>query len=165
MYILDIEASGLGPDSYPIEVAWCSLDGEQFWSVLINPETAGDWEDWDDYAEEAVHGISRDELLRDGQDVVTVARELEQRLAGEEVFSDAVPFDDFWLRRLFGTVGRHNPVRLQQLETIYCSRYAIEIAEALSEFDPPHRALADCRGMAELVRSVIGQNGFHEEEP
>lgn len=164
MYILDIEASGLGPDSYPIEIAWCSLDGERSWSALINPDSAGDWEDWDEYAEEAIHGIAREQLRREGRDAVTVARELEQQLGGEEVFSDAVPFDDFWLRRLFGVAGSHNPVRLQQLETIYCHRYAVEIVEALSEFDPPHRALADCQGMAKLVRSVIGQKGFLEED-
>lgn len=157
MYILDIEASGLGPDSYPIEIAWCSLDGEQSWSVLINPETAGDWEAWDDYAEAAIHGIARDELLREGQDVVTVARELEARLGGEEVFSDAVHFDDFWLRQLFSAVGRDNPVRLQPLQSIHCSRYAIEVAEAVAGFEPPHRALADCRGLAGIVRAVVGQ--------
>ncbi|WP_295716928.1 hypothetical protein [uncultured Halovibrio sp.] len=157
MYILDIEASGLGPDSYPIEVAWCSLDGEQAWSALINPASAGDWEDWDDYAEEAIHGIARDQLLREGQDVVTVARELEQHLGGEEVFSDALPFDSFWLRRLFSAVGRPNPVRLQSLETIYCSRYAGELGAAIEAFEAPHRALADCRGLAEVVRSVVGQ--------
>jgi DNA polymerase III epsilon subunit-like protein len=157
MYILDIEASGLGPDSYPIEIAWCSLDGEQSWSTLINPDSAGGWEDWDDYAEEAIHGIARDQLLSEGQDVVTVARELEQRLGGEDVFSDAVPFDGFWLRRLFGAVGRQNPVRVQPLETIFCSRYAVELGSAIAAFEPPHRALADCRGLAEVVRSVVGQ--------
>jgi|AntDeeMinimDraft_4_1070355.scaffolds.fasta_scaffold00079_49 hypothetical protein len=157
MYILDIEASGLGPESYPIEIAWCSLDGEQSWSVLINPDTAGDWEDWDEHAEEAIHGISRDLLRREGRDVVTVARELEERLGGEEVFSDAVSFDGFWLRRLFEAVGQYNPVRPQPLETIYCSRYVLKLEDALSRFEPPHRALPDCLGMAEIVRSVVGK--------
>lgn len=157
MYILDIEASGLGPDSYPIEIAWCSLDGEQSWSALINPETAENWDDWDDYAESAIHGISRDQLRREGSDAVAVARELEKRLGGEEVFSDAVDFDDFWLRRIFGLLGSHNPIQLQPLETIHRSRYAAEIREALSAFEGPHRALADCRGLARLVRDVVDE--------
>lgn len=44
MYILDIEASGLADESYPIEIAWCALDGKDSYSTLINPESAGDCE-------------------------------------------------------------------------------------------------------------------------
>jgi len=41
---LDFEASGLEPDSYPIQVAWNI--GETVNSFLINPETADGWTWW-----------------------------------------------------------------------------------------------------------------------
>lgn len=55
----DIEASSLGPDSYPIEVGWVSVkpnDEIVSGAMLIKP--AADWTDWSQEAE-AVHGISR----------------------------------------------------------------------------------------------------------
>jgi len=51
---LDVEASGLGPDSFPIEIGWAILGGPAG-SVLIKP--APDWSQdaWDETAED-LHG-------------------------------------------------------------------------------------------------------------
>ena len=50
--ILDIEASGFGPGSYPIEVGLVLPDGDA-WCSLIRPEPG--WLHWDPSAEQ-VHG-------------------------------------------------------------------------------------------------------------
>lgn len=155
MFILDIEASGLGPNSYPIEIAFCDLDGSRSYTALINPDTAGGWDDWDDYAEEAVHGICRDELRRNGLDVVTVSNDLTRLLRDEDVYSDAPYPDGVWLRKLFESLGRDNPIRLQSLRDIYCGTYQNRIDQALLRVSRPHRALEDCKVLAAEVRSIV----------
>lgn len=95
--VLDFEASGLGPESYPIEVAWSDPSGAVE-SHYIDP--APDWDDWDPEAE-AIHWISRDLLRDEGKPVGWVATRLNAVLAGRVVYCDAPAFDQFWLRRLF----------------------------------------------------------------
>ena len=67
---LDIEASGFGRDSYPIEIGFVLSDGEA-WCTLVRPESG--WTHWDPAAE-ALHGITRDLALRHGRPPVDVAR-------------------------------------------------------------------------------------------
>ncbi|MEH6628750.1 MAG: hypothetical protein V7739_20100 [Motiliproteus sp.] len=56
MIIVDIEASGLSPDSYPIEIAWVDTRTDACDAFLINPETACcDWDYWN-YDAEKIHG-------------------------------------------------------------------------------------------------------------
>ena len=101
--IIDFEASGLGVDSYPIEVAWTLDDGVGVEEHLINPESAPDLEDWKSWswASEAVHGISREELVGRGEDVRPVARRMNEMLRGRKVYSDAVKLDRYWCERFF----------------------------------------------------------------
>ncbi len=79
--VLDIEASGFGRGSYPIEVGFVDAQGGAFCS-LIRPEP--DWLHWDASAE-ALHGISREALQRHGRPPAWVADQLNQRLAGQVV--------------------------------------------------------------------------------
>lgn len=101
---LDIEATGFGPESYPIEVAW-SLPSGEIQRYLISPETVPGWKEWSPDAER-VHGIDRDRLLRNGWPPDYVADRLETDLAGHTVLSDAPDYDSTWLARLFAAVGR-----------------------------------------------------------
>lgn len=96
--IIDVEASGLHFDSYPIEVA-VRVDGEVK-SWLIRPEPS--WNYWCKTAE-SMHGISRAELVSSGLSVLTVARELNEYLSQTNglVYSDAVQWDADWLKTLF----------------------------------------------------------------
>ena len=100
--ILDFEASGLEPDSYPIQVAWNV--GDEITSFLINPMTADDW-DWWSSESELVHGIPRDFLIEHGSHIQDVAAAMVEHLSGTLVYSDAVSFDSFWCRRLFDAAG------------------------------------------------------------
>lgn len=99
-FVIDIEASGLGPTSYPIEVAIVDLDSDFSWSALIQPDP--DWVDdeWDEIAEETVHGITREILEADGKRADMVANELWSSIADAELLSDAPEMDGFWLERL-----------------------------------------------------------------
>ncbi|TVP55916.1 MAG: hypothetical protein EA349_08540, partial [Halomonadaceae bacterium] len=76
-------------------------------------------------------------------------------LTEEAVYSDAPWQDGIWLHRLFESVGRPNPIRLQAVRDIYCSRYQNDIDSCLRDLVRPHRALADCRAIAAAVHSII----------
>ena len=63
--LLDIEASGFGRGSYPIEVGLARADGSVC-AFLIQPQN--EWTHWDPKAE-LLHGISRSRLERELRDL------------------------------------------------------------------------------------------------
>jgi len=95
--IIDLEASGFGRGSYPIEVGVKLQDGS-IHAVLIKP--ADSWSHWDESAQ-AIHGISREHLKAHGKNVREVAIFLNEICAGQTLYSDAWSFDSSWLGRLF----------------------------------------------------------------
>ena len=112
--ILDVEASGFGRGSYPIEVGFVEPSGTVFCS-LIQPEP--DWQHWDPSAE-LVHGISRDILRQHGKPPAWVAAQINQRLAGQTVYCDAWAHDYPWLARLFDSVDMVPAFHLQDLRCL-----------------------------------------------
>ena len=112
--ILDVEASGFGRGSYPIEIGLAFPDGSTE-AYLIHP--APDWSHWDPDAE-AVHGIDRQELLVHGRSVVEVAALLNARLAGNCVYSDAWSFDSSWVARLFDSAGFAQNFRIDTIRVL-----------------------------------------------
>lgn len=94
---LDIEASGIHPDSYPIEVGILLPNGESFCS-LIKP--APHWQYWSEKAE-TVHGISREELVHNGRPLSEVASTLNEYLKGQTIYSDCWVLDQPWMVSLF----------------------------------------------------------------
>jgi hypothetical protein len=93
---LDFEASSLADRSYPIEVAWVFQDGRSE-SHLIAP--APNWTDWDVKAE-AVHRISRELLVAEGEAHDQVARRMTEALTGHDLFASAPSWDGKWLSTL-----------------------------------------------------------------
>lgn len=95
--IIDIEASGLHADSYPIEVGIALASGERH-SMIICPEEG--WTHWDSSAE-SLHGIARETLLEYGKPVVEIAQQLNTLLDGQQAYSDAWVVDKPWIIKLF----------------------------------------------------------------
>ena len=60
-FFIDFEASGIAPDSYPIEVAVVS--NETVYSSLIKPVRY--WTHWSFDAQD-MHGLTQDHLLQEG---------------------------------------------------------------------------------------------------
>jgi hypothetical protein len=102
--IIDFEASSLASASYPIEVAW-NL-GETIEQHLIAP--IGRWTDWS-VKSEALHGISRDDLIAHGESPSRVCERLNQQLAGRVVYSDNPDYDAHWLEELFAASYGQTP--------------------------------------------------------
>jgi hypothetical protein len=94
---IDVEASGLGVGSYPIEVGVAMADTSMH-CTLIRPDD--DWIHWDNQAED-LHGITREILLVNGKSILKVAMLLNEWLDGQTVYSDAWGNDSCWLGLLF----------------------------------------------------------------
>jgi hypothetical protein len=144
--VLDIEASGFGRSSYPIEIGFVLPDGTA-WCTLIAPEPG--WTHWDPDAER-VHGISRALLVRHGRGVRDVAAELNQRLAGLTVYCDNWAHDYAWLARLFESAAVTPGFKLSHVRELMSERTAerFDAARARVAHDlhlRRHRASSDAR--------------------
>lgn len=95
--ILDVESSGFGRGSYPIEVG-VALDDGQTHCMIIRPHSS--WQHWDAAAEN-LHGISREVIEKNGRSITEVAIWLNDCLKGKVVYSDAWGNDSSWLALLF----------------------------------------------------------------
>lgn len=95
--ILDIEASGFGSESYPIEIGVVTGEGDRL-CCLIKPHR--EWQHWDESAQN-LHGISREMLDTTGRDIRRICLEFNALLEGTTVYSDAWTHDSPWLRTLY----------------------------------------------------------------
>ncbi|WP_280550675.1 MULTISPECIES: hypothetical protein [unclassified Halomonas] len=113
--LLDIEASGFGRGSYPIEVGLARVDGSTC-AFLIQP--LDEWTHWDPKAE-LLHGISRGRLQREGYPVRQVARWLNDELGEIGIaYSDSWGYDNTWLSLLFHHAGMLPAFRLEALRIL-----------------------------------------------
>jgi hypothetical protein len=112
--ILDVEASGFGGHSYPIEIG-LALEGGGKFCTLITP--APDWTHWDDSAEQ-VHRVSRDILQTYGKPIKEVAQFLNEILSGKTVYTDGWVVDKPWLTTLFYAAGVPMEFTVSSLEMI-----------------------------------------------
>ena len=112
--IVDVEASGFGGDSYPIEIGIAMEGGAKF-CTLITP--APEWQHWDDEAEK-VHRVSRDILETYGKPMRDVAMFLNEILEGKTIYTDGWVVDKPWLTTLFHAAGVPMNFTVSSLEMI-----------------------------------------------
>jgi hypothetical protein len=118
--VLDMEASGFGRESYPIEVGYVLSDGRSYCS-LIRPLPG--WTHWDEAAER-VHRIARTTVQTHGRDVVEIARHVNDDLHGQVVYCDGWAHDYTWLATLFDAAGLTPSFRLENLRVLLSEREA-----------------------------------------
>lgn len=150
--IIDLEASGFGRGSYPIEVGYFMPDGQSY-CTLIRPEP--EWTHWDDSAGQ-VHGITREILAQHGKPAAEVCRVLNENLRGQRVYCDAWAHDYVWLSVMYDAAGLSPSFQLKDLRELLndCSesiwhptREEIEARFALRR----HRASGDARILSETL--------------
>ena len=112
--IIDVEASGFGVTSYPIEIGVALDEGEKFCALIL---PAPDWTHWDDGAEK-VHRVPRDILETYGKPLEEVAAELNTLLEGRTVYTDGWVVDKPWLTTLFYAAGVPMKFTVSSLEMI-----------------------------------------------
>jgi hypothetical protein len=156
---IDFEASCLPRHgrSFPIEVG-IGHPGGRSQSWLIRP--VSEWSGWD-WTEEAqsLHGITREQLDRDGLPVACVVAELTEAVDGCRVFADS-HLDAGWLDTLARAARRHPPFQVEHVEALV-DRFGAtpeDIAAAQSclagETFARHRAGDDARWLARFVTTL-----------
>ena len=155
---IDVEASGLGPYSWPIEVGW-AFHEEAPRSVLIRPFEGWPMQAWEKSAE-SLHKISPDKLLAEGRDVLDVALGLNAALGQATVYSDAPDYDSFWLFRLYDAAGVQPNYRLADLADLLTPLWWDEpkalVARAAEVAPATHRAAADVRHLQAMYEIALG---------
>ncbi|WP_051301769.1 hypothetical protein [Sedimenticola selenatireducens] len=151
--IIDIEASGFGRDSYPIEVG-VILPDRQCFCRIIKP--AAHWTFWDKSAE-AVHGISRQLLLDKGKPPEQVADELNRLLKGRRIYTDAWSHDISWIGKLYDLTGIPQLFTLDSLRSLISEQQVLlwqpTKAQVIAEMKlARHRASTDAMILQETFR-------------
>ena len=168
----DIEASGL--NGVPIEVGWALPDlatGKIVQrSALIRPPAAWRIADlWDGVAE-AVHGITMDVLMADGQTPDVICAALNHELAGYVLYADAPEWDLPWLDALFAAsshdrsfdVSSQDALRFIGHEARAHGWSAQSFADVITQVDATyphiHRAGPDAARLAALWLAANNQS-------
>ncbi|WP_206045382.1 hypothetical protein [Oceanicoccus sagamiensis] len=112
--VIDVEASGLGRGSYPIEVGVANAEGQGSCNIIRREDA---WQHWDPRAE-MLHGISRETLSKHGKAPEFVASMLNDQLAGQIVYSDAWGNDSSWIALLFDAAELPQRFRLESLRSL-----------------------------------------------
>lgn len=112
--ILDIEASGFGSASYPVEIGVVTDTGRRL-CCLIRPHAT--WQHWDESAEK-LHGINHQLLVAKGKLAIEVCLAFNGMLAGKTVYSDGWSHDIRWLRRLYEAAAMECEFTLSPIESI-----------------------------------------------
>jgi len=156
LIFLDIEASGLGPDSWPIEVglAWIVDQAVQTWSSLIRPEPDWDPDAWSDQSA-IIHNIPREDLDA-APKAIDVAHEVMERIAARHVISDAPGFDRMWMQRIFEAIDIVPPafMHIDKVVASACNGDRNTVRRVLAQLDEeprPHRAGADAARLAAAI--------------
>ena len=151
---IDLEASGLNARSWPIEAGWAFEDGGSH-SVLIAPDAAWPDDAWDPAAE-ALHGLDRETLRRQGATVAEACRLLNEALADFEVYSDAPEWDAFWIYRLFDAAKAKPAFTIRSfgelVTPLIAGREDAVFEEAARLAPRRHRAAEDARHLQTLYR-------------
>lgn len=151
----DIEASGLDDASYPIEIGWSLPDGRTR-SFLIKPEP--EWTHWDEAAED-LHGISREELEKNGLPPVLIAAKMNQDLVGLTLFFDGGKFDKDWITKLFAAAGISPAFDVSSVYRLLFPEHKaymerLDEMQANAEPGQVHRAEADVRMMVDAYKAL-----------
>jgi hypothetical protein len=162
--VLDLEASGFGSGSFPIEVGWVMPDGRAR-CTLIRPEP--EWIHWDEGAER-VHGIARGLLLRHGRSPTAVAQMLNDDLSGQVVYCDGWGHDYPWLALLFDAAGVLPRFRLEAVRVLLdeAGLARLQTAHAAlrsAQGHGRHRASSDARALQNALQRALDAGGAPPE--
>ncbi|MEJ7934124.1 hypothetical protein WG907_07645 [Sphingobium sp. AN558] len=156
---IDFEASCLPRHgrSFPIEVGLAGPAMVRSW--LIRP--SDDWFGWDWTAEaEALHGLSRERIAREGQSVDMVLRELAALVDGFCVVADSV-LDQYWLETLAIAARTTAPFAIDHVAQLLDERQIDEagimaaVAYADAHHPARHRAACDAQWLQAVVSHAL----------
>lgn len=161
LVFIDFEASGLGPESWPIEIgcAWISDGAPKVRASLIRPRPDWPMAAWSEESAR-VHGVTI-AVLAMARDADAVVEDFGPLLFGVNLVSDAREFDQFWLDRLLGRPGpRIADFHDTAHRLIGGSAHALDwVYETLARTPAPHRAGPDARRLAKAMAEGLRRLG------
>lgn len=143
-HFVDFEASGIAPDSYPIEIAVVHPGGE--YQSLIKPVRY--WDHWS-YDAQDMHGITREQLLDEGKPATDIAQQLNEMFAGHYLVSDASE-DSYWVEALYDAAELDPTFTVATVEQMVGPEHAAAIYYQ-TPVKREHRALDDARALRYTV--------------
>jgi len=154
--VIDIEASGFGRHSYPIEVGYVLPDGRTR-CMLIRPPDG--WTHWDEDAAR-VHGITRTVLMSHGKTPDQAARLINADLAGLTAYCDGWAHDYAWLAALFEEAGLSPSFKLESVNHLLGDTQLAQLDDerrgALAEMGlKRHRASNDAKALQMALDRVV----------
>lgn len=158
---IDFEASCLPRHgrSFPIEVGIAAGGMARSW--IIRPHAA--WTGWDWTAEaEALHGLSRARIEREGEPASVVLAQLAAAVAGCRVVADSL-IDQYWLDTLADTEGVTAPFLIDHVSMLLdewnvdAPRIAAAMARADAVHADRHRAASDALWLSALIDGLTGE--------
>jgi hypothetical protein len=155
--VIDVEASGFGRGSYPIEVGFVLPDGTAVCTLVRPP---AHWTQWDESAAK-LHGLTRATLARYGRSPVEVASLLNRLLSGATVYCDGWAHDYPWIAALFDEADMVPSFRLCHVQELLAeadiARWDQACADARAALPAErHRASNDARVIQTAVARVKG---------
>lgn len=158
---LDVEASSLTDQSYPIQVGYTKvIDGKLVTSeFLIKPQA--DWTDWDEETEMYIHNINRDDLFLNGKDIYASCKELNEQLEGATVIVDSKDFDDFWINKLHDAANIERKYTLIHIDQYLNEKYGVyegAFEDERENYTFGHQAGDDSHMIMQILRSLINTN-------
>lgn len=163
MAIIDFEASCLPEDnfSFPVEVALAKVNGpSRTW--LIKPSPG--WQHWDWCEDaEALHGISREQLWREGLPADQVLAELATEAAGYAIYADS-DLDAYWLETLAAACKQPSPFPIRYLGELFkdCGFDRRQVLAALQcakeQLPTEHIARDDASRLALALRLLVARD-------
>ncbi len=143
---IDVEASGFGRGSYPIEIGLAMPEGHSH-CFLIKP--LPEWTHWSGNAER-IHGISREMLFERGLTLDEVCDNMNLLLGRSTVYTDSWGHDSSWVGKLFAAAGHTQLFRLETIRAILSEEQAAVWHQAKDEVLREsslhrHRASSDAR--------------------
>lgn len=163
---LDFEASSLAENSWPIEigVSWLSDEGEiESHSRLIRRHPTWDAAAWSKKSEH-LHGISMDQLEREGIEAGEAAWWFVSVTRGRRIGSDAPEFEARWLRSLLATAVDDGGVSEQVARVVDFYNLVSPMLrgpaldtffERLARQRAPHRAGPDSARFAKALKAAF----------
>jgi hypothetical protein len=160
--LIDFEASCL-PEygrSFPIEVALATIDGRSR-NWLILPTSEWNYWDWSPEAE-ALHGLSRDRLEREGLPAPRVLAELKAEAGDCAVYADA-DHDAYWLETLAMGCGAPTPFSIHYFGELLVElrftrpQVVAALAGARERLPKSHMARDDASRLALTLRLLLDQ--------
>src|SRR5947209_19334930 len=116
---IHIEASGTKRPSFPAEIYWGTITGEEGIGYGINPEGISKWRTWDTEFY-SIHQITKEDLRLYGSHPSVVCEAINQSLSGKTVYSKEPATAISLLRELFSVTEIHQcDMKISELDEFF----------------------------------------------